>query len=590
MADDSILIPGYQENTDSQTPVSPDDKQYLLKDNYLTEFSQEELNIVRENLGVPSKDNVYTKSETNNNINQRVNESMQQHLGESDPHSILPEVNRLIQNLVKNDGTTPFKSPQEGKDPINDNHLATKRFVDSIIKQHLLSSDPHKVIQQVETLLTDYILKESVYDKSQVFTKDEVNRLLSSFLKKDGSTPFTEPQIGIDPVNDGHLTTKRFVEKLLYNHNTSKDPHNFSNQLSQKLANYAKKDSVYTKDQTYSSQEITRIINNSVKESVNREIQSTTQDLQNSISDIQKTYIKSDGSVPFTSPQKGVNAVEDNDLVTLSQLTTILQEEITEVKQLIDSKEPVWITSGPVDSTVGFLEIESEVPKIMPVQDVLDEIFYGKKITLSVQKPVLLGSITQITVCIKGSLDLVDYAEVYQDSTIIKTLQVEDFETDCYTLDSLPITKDTEIKFKVYYKNGTAKEVSELIIVSIPIFIGLLPKWKFGHTVTMDYLVDLSESDPTNNKFFLEEELKSLSIDYNFTDVELKHPFVVVPTKYPNLESMTIQSQSFSPEAFETIDMIPLSVNGIDIIYKIYIYKQALSSLSQKVTFNFNQK
>lgn len=55
---------------------------------------------------------------------------------------------------------------------------------------------------------------------------------------------------------------------------------------------------------------------------------------------------------------------------------------------------------------------------------------------------------------------------------------------------------------------------------------------------------------------------------------------------------MTTASQKFNVEAFDVIDMIPMRIPGMntDTVYKMYIYKQALSSLNQDVTFNFIPK
>ncbi len=52
---------------------------------------------------------------------------------------------------------------------------------------------------------------------------------------------------------------------------------------------------------------------------------------------------------------------------------------------------------------------------------------------------------------------------------------------------------------------------------------------------------------------------------------------------------MVTKSQSFGVDAFNVINNIPLKVPGVekDIIFKIYIYKEALATLNQEVTFNF---
>ena len=55
---------------------------------------------------------------------------------------------------------------------------------------------------------------------------------------------------------------------------------------------------------------------------------------------------------------------------------------------------------------------------------------------------------------------------------------------------------------------------------------------------------------------------------------------------------MVNSSQKFGIDAFDVINMIPLTVPGMseDIVFKIYVYKQALSSLNQDVTFNFEHE
>ena len=41
------------------------------------------------------------------------------------------------------------------------------------------------------------------------------------------------------------------------------------------------------------------------------------------------------------------------------------------------------------------------------------------------------------------------------------------------------------------------------------------------------------------------------------------------------------------PDAFDVINDIPLEVEGQSVIYKIYVYKQALVSLNSSITFKF---
>ena len=70
-------------------------------------------------------------------------------------------------------------------------------------------------------------------------------------------------------------------------------------------------------------------------------------------------------------------------------------------------------------------------------------------------------------------------------------------------------------------------------------------------------------------------DLESCTFKYQFQDPKLRHPFVVLPANYPDLDTMVTKSQSFTLGAFDVIDMIPLTVPKIekDIIFKVYIYR-----------------
>ena len=61
MADNSILTPGYQDQI--QTPSTPSpQEQYLVRDNFLSEYeTEEEKSVIRENLDIPSKNDVISK-------------------------------------------------------------------------------------------------------------------------------------------------------------------------------------------------------------------------------------------------------------------------------------------------------------------------------------------------------------------------------------------------------------------------------------------------------------------------------------------------------------------------------------------------
>ena len=590
MADNSILTPGCQDTVD--VPTTADESvQYLEKDNFLSEYENEsEKSVVRENLNVYPKNAVYTKDETDTNIATTVTTAVNKHLSVEDPHGTLDTVREMIADMAKTDGSTPFTSPQSGVEPISDSHLTTKKFVTRLLNEHTRlvgPDDPHQILPEVRTILEKYVKSSDIFTKSQLYTKQDVDNLLKTFLKKDGSTPFTIAQIGVDPTIDSHLATKRYVDKTLYAHLVDVDPHGFLTILNQRLASYAKIANVYDKTQTYSRSQIDAFINKWVQEAVAGAIAEYMETVDDRFETIrQEKYVKQDGSVPFKAPQKGVDAIDPQDLVTLYQV----EEKVENLQEQITNNEPIWKTSGPVESTVGHIDDNTPVPATMSLQEVLDAIFYGKGISISAPDYVTINNKVPVTLCVHGSTGLIDVAELYQDGELTISFVKEDFENGCVTTDSLPIIEDTEFTFKVTYTNGAVHEESTTVKVALPIFVGLLPKWKFGNVITWNYLEELASEEPNNNQFISSSNnLNQISINYGFQDAKLRHPFVVVPVSYPDLDNMSTTPQKFGIDAFDVIDMIPLKVPGVekDIIFKIYIYRQALSSLNQEVTFNF---
>lgn len=61
-------------------------------------------------------------------------------------------------------------------------------------------------------MLEQYVKQSQVYFKNQLYTKNEIDQQSNKYLKGDGTTPFTKPQIGADPQIDSHLSTKRYVD------------------------------------------------------------------------------------------------------------------------------------------------------------------------------------------------------------------------------------------------------------------------------------------------------------------------------------------------------------------------------------------
>lgn len=573
MSNDAILIPGENDEV-CDTPQETTPQEYLTIEGSLKEIADSgKQALARNNL------EVYSKLEVNDIRNRIVSQA------DSDREQTKAITNELSQNLeniqqtqdefVKRDGSTPFESIQEGITPSDNaqNALVTVKYILKKLKSYSTTSNANKTLEDKLAILDNYALLSDVYKKSNTYCKAQINNLLESYVKADGTTPFKYPQEGQYPKLRAHLSTKGYVDDTIKQHKNELDPHNFQAILNQKLSNYYKKSETYTKAQTYSRLQLDQIIDqlvsdackNLIEEHINTTQHLTSQDIQRII----KQY-----SV--------------NNLVTKEDLN----ESLLETKQELSDVSPIWKTSGPVLTTVGFVEDNTELPSEMTMQEILDSIFYGAKISIDVTDGVQIGEKVDVTVCIHGGVRT-DSITLYQGDEILEQFTDVDFAEGCVTVESNPITEDTVFKFVVLYTNGLEQKVEATVKAIAPTFIGLLPKWKFGNTITFEYLQELSNEDKVNNKFYnVGDNIESIIHQYNFTDKQLKHLFIVVPEKYPNLEQMRIPSQQFGVEAFDVINMIPLQVPNApkDIIYKMYIYRQALSSANQETIFKFEEK
>lgn len=568
--------------SDLEEIVDPQ-KTPLTVEECLGEFNDGQKALARQNLDVYDRNTVYTKQDSDKKLNETIKKAFEKYLNEEDPHGILPEVRQMIEGFVRADGSTPFTAPQQGVDPVQDFHLATKRFVTKILKDHINDDDPHRIIPQVEDMLEQYVKQADVYFKSQLYTKNEIDQQSGKYIKKDGSTPFTKAQIGADPQIDSHLTTKRYVDQVIYNHLVDVDPHGFIAILNNRLAAYAKTSNVYDKSQTYSRVQtdsiIRSLVHDAAKEALNDHLNEF--DPHNILAEVRREkYIKQDGTIPFRAPQKGVDAVDPQDLVTLHQVE----------EKFDDAKQPVWITSGPVETTVGFVEDGTTLlPERLTLQETLDAIFYGKRIKITVPDTVQIGTIAPITVCIQGTLETIQHIEIYQGEQYLDTVTREQLlESGCVTIDSLPIDSDTTINVKVFYTNGTSTEVSKLITVSLPIFVGINPRWKQGYVLTYETLQEFATEDPDNNKFYYEgKDVSLIEHSFDFDKNKEQKIIVALPANYSDLVEMSNSAQVVTQSAFEVIDMIPFQVAGKDEVYKIYTYKQDLYSLNTTMKFKF---
>lgn len=575
---ETILTP-----TPCETPTVMEEQNSFLIDNYFSELENDsQKGIARENLGVYGKTDLYTKVEVDNNIGKAVNDSVKQLLAADDPHQILPKVYTLLTDYVRKDGTTPFTAPQSGVDPLLDNHLTTKRFVNSLFDQHLKVTDPHNVMELVNEVLKQYPLSKDVCYKTDVFTKEYINKLIKSYVKTDGTTPFTAPQSGVTPVIDQHLATKRYVDNVMFKHDVSVDPHGFLTILNQRLGNYYKTTETYSKQETYSRAQIDQVINTLVTDAAYQAVKEHTRqfDPHNILKEVYKEhYIKRDGSTPFTSIQKGIDGIEDNDLATVRQIKLAIDSLQTE----LNKEQPVWVTSGPVQTTVGFMEDESSIPPTMTFQEIMDAIFYGKIVNIETQKIAAAGEIIDITMSVRGN-SFFEKAELYQNGIIIGTYTIEDFGDWQHSVQSNPVLTNTVFDFKVYFTNGAEAYSSANVEVSYGIFVGAIPKICQPGDITRKVMLEMIEND-SNCKMYYEDPIKH---KFNFSG-DVKKLVIAIPEEYKQLEYMNTLSQHFDRDAFN-MTKVPIIVPGVNevIIYNFYVYRENLNALNSEVIFKLS--
>lgn len=584
---DSILTP---ENSTCEQPLALNEQQYYIIDNYLSELETEaQKGIARENLGVYGKQDLYTQIEVDNSIAKAVNDAVKAHLLAEDPHQILPEVSKLITDYVRKDGTTPFTAPQVGVDPLLDSHLTTKRYVSNLLDSHLKKTDPHNVMDLVNEVLKSYALSKNVYSKSEVYTKSQTDKAIKNFVRTDGTTPFTAPQSGVTPVADQHLATKRYIDNLLFKHEVNADPHGFITILNQRLSKYYKTTETYSKAETYSRAQIDQVINTLVTDAAYQALREHKNqfDPHNILKEVYKEhYVKRDGSIPFTSIQKGIEGIEDNDLATVSQINRVREE----LSNDINKSQPIWITSGPVQTTVGFVEDESSLPSVMNLQEIMDAIFYGKAIDVVTASSVAVGQTVSIAMHIRGNA-LIQKAELYQNEVLIGTYTRDNFLDWVYTVESQPVLVNTTFTFKVTYDNGVEQTATSVTNVAYGIFVGAVSRACKPGDLRYNVMLELTESDPENNKMYsYGEEVDTIKHKFNFTSPS--DPKVIVlalPADYKPLYYMHTASQHFGVEAFD-IETVPVLVPGVDepILFTYYMYNESLIAFNSEIIFKLN--
>lgn len=589
----TILNPG---TSVCSEPATQSETGALLHDNFLSEFVDErEKALARTNLGVLSSIDTMRTIEIENYVAQAMSDAINTHLSADDPHKILARVDKKLEGYVKTDGTVPMQAPLGGKNPVAPTDLTTKEYVDNVLYAHASNTnDPHKTMIKVKEELANYAPMDHVYGKSETYTQVEVDTLIKNMVRNDGTTPFLVPQQGVYPKSSLDLSTKGYVDDMISQHKLEKDPHGLVTMIEDRLKNYYTKDQVYTKDETYSrsqlNSKIEELMTPVVDSAINKHLQ---EDDPHHTMEIVKAmnYVKADGSIPFTNPQQGVPGIKQNDLATIGDVDYRVKQVNDVVQE--QANNMVWNTSGPVQTTVGYVEDNTEMPAKVTFQEIMDSIFYGDGVYLEVPPYAEYNAIVDVSMNIRP-ITLIDVVKLYQDDVLIGTFQKADFEDDGeYSVKSNPITNNpTTFRMEVTYTNGNIKTVTAQTKVAFAVYAGIMPKWMNGSQVTINWMETSVANDPTNNnKFFTSEDVTEVTVSYNFTSPsELKSLYIALPVSYPNLISVETATQQINVNQFECVNNIPLTLNdGRIVMYKLYILRIGMCELNMDVTYKLQK-
>lgn len=505
-----------------------------------------------------------------------------------DSKKLEEEINKALLNYYKQNSNAVLNSAKLSEDKTDFSQYESAEFVSK-------SAINNAIIKAKEQL--DQSLKNWVNNKLNLYLEEEnfdrlisdyikynvtpiINKIENGYAKLNVENYFTQPQAGKDPTKDNHLTTRRFVNKRIAEH-LAKDDHGLKDYIEVQLKKYVKEGEVLKAYETYDRKQIHSIINIITDDAIKSYLKENQIPDLDIITELLQDYVRQDGTTSFKNPQKGKDAIQDTDLVTLRQL-----------KNEVENSEYYWVTSGPVETTVGFLEDNTVVPKKMSIQEVLDTIFYGKKISITTPETGSLGETVDITICISGDLTDIDIIDVYyredSDWIYLQSIDKQEFEDGCITISSNKLEKDTEFKLEIQYMDGDKIEEYSKTKLTYPLFVGIIPKNEYGAGIKYSELVSLSNFDPLNNKFYNKSlDLTELTHYYNF---DLKNPvklILAIPKNYPDLVKIQNDVQTFSIDSFYKEAQTTFYVEGNPVLYKVYYYKQPLVKFDSNVTFKF---
>lgn len=584
----------------------------LLHENYLSEFETDsEKEVARGNLKVYSTSEVYTSQETEAAINNALTGMLKGYAPISELQSAIATLNDRFEyeGFVKSNGSVSFTSAQSQlQEPTQDVHLATKKYVDSAIVNHSHEADPHNTIDKVKVLLRDYYSKDNVYHRSDTYNRHEFNLILQHYVRQDGTTAFTRPQSGVDPTMPEHLATAKYVQDTILAHKRELDPHGLVTLIDTKLSNYYTKAESFAKGQTYSRVQLNDIIKHNIDLVVDQAIKDhvladgSVKELKALILAKLEGYIRADGTIPHTAPQRGLPAEHDNEFVVLSQFKEFTDKLTASLSEKLKgaTNQSTWLTNDPVKATVGMVKIGTKMPREMTVQQICDAIFYGSKVGVVAPPYAEYGESVCLKIFVQG-ITTGDTIEIFKNGVLIGTLRSTDltglqedpkyygkFKEFCNTGQ---FTGDTEWKVVFKYSDGKTLTETASTKLAYPTFIGALPYWwNAQEDITMDSLRTKVNEDPQNCEFFTKygPEAKGFKKTFNFVDIQKRSIVIVIPDSYPDMVKMVTPVQELGKDAF-VLWKQPMYPNGVPtgVMYKIYVFNQPLVKLNQTIKVHF---
>lgn len=588
---EAIIVPCTGDQILNSSPAPMD---VLRKGEFLGEFETlEDKAKARINLGVKSEveiDEKFTELET---LTSQLSDTITKHILDlEDPHKTLQKIQAELANFVKMDGSRPFRKPQMGVTPITESHLTTKDYVDKAIIRYFTEENikaDDALFEKIKNHLASYALKSETYSRRQTYSREEINDAFNEVVRKDGSIPFENPVSGRDPRADSHLTTKRYVDNKIQDHLLKEDPHGIKGWMLDVLKGYASKHDMAKVNEA----DVKRYAEERVRELLsNLSEQSNPLDLRNKLQNW--GYVKKDGTTPFEAPQKGVIAVEDAHLITLGQVRDMIVEKTAGIEEQFNDMDALnhWYTDGPVETTVGYVRDNTNLPEVLTLQEILDLIFYGKGVTIIVPEYAEPGTTVPVCLQIAGSPKRIQTITVYQDGKVIWSGVADDFQTDkeiCFESDILT-ENPTNWEVHIEYLKGESTLYAQTTLIGGS-FFGALDMFKNASTIQYNEYEEMVLADSVNVKKVLSGDITDVVLDMNFESyTNPKQLFAAVPMTSPDLKKIETRSQAFSvgPDGWNIVKAIPLDVNGVSVMYKVFVYKEPIVALTQEaVTFKF---